>query len=81
MRGLFPYSNTYSYNPSDGWVAALTLGSSDGTSSWRRLGASQQYDFSQFASDATAIPEPGVLGLLGLGGVAFLWHSRKAKAV
>jgi len=26
-----------------------------------------------------AVPEPGVLDLLGMGGLAFLWHRRKAK--
>ena len=38
-------------------------------------------DYAQLAINATAIPEPGVLGLFGLGGLAFLWHRRKAKAV
>jgi PEP-CTERM motif len=33
----------------------------------------------QFSS--LPIPEPGVLGLFGLGGLAFLWHRRKAKVV
>jgi hypothetical protein len=28
-----------------------------------------------------AVPEPGVLGFLGLGGLAFLKHRRKSKAV
>src|ERR1035441_9722597 len=28
-----------------------------------------------------AIPEPDVLGLLGLGSVAFFWHRRKSRAV
>jgi hypothetical protein len=38
-------------------------------------------NLAQFALNATAIPEPGVLSLFGLGGLAFLWHRRKAKAV
>jgi len=38
-------------------------------------------NLAQFAVNATAIPEPGVLGLFGLGGLAFLWHRQKAKAV
>jgi hypothetical protein len=37
--------------------------------------------YGQFAINATAIPEPGVLGLFGFGGLAFLWHRRKLKAV
>ena len=40
------------------------------------------YDnLAQFAINATVIPEPSLLGLLGLGGLTFLWHRRKAKAV
>jgi len=31
------------------------------------------------AVDATATPEPGVLGLFGLAGFCFLWHRQKAK--
>jgi len=74
------YANTYSYNPVDGWNGGLAIGSNDGSSSsWVRLGASPQYYYPEFAINATAIPEPGVLGLLGLGGLAFLWHCRKAK--
>ena len=43
---------------------------------------SQNYDnLALFALNATTIPEPGVLSMLGLGGLAFLWHRRKAKAV
>jgi hypothetical protein len=34
----------------------------------------------QFAINVTDAPEPGVLGLFALGGLAFLWHRRKTKA-
>ena len=72
------FMNQSSYNPGDSWLGTVTLSSKDGTSlSWTRLGSSPQYDFSQYAINATAIPEPGVLSLLGLGGLGFLWQRRK----
>jgi hypothetical protein len=37
--------------------------------------------YGQFAINATGVPEPGVLSLFVLGGLGFLWHRRKAKAV
>jgi hypothetical protein len=74
------FMNIASYNPSAGWGGGVTLSSVDG-SSWFRLGSNPNYDYSQFAINATAIPEPGVLGLLGLGGLGFLWYRRKAKAL
>ncbi len=67
------------YNPTGGWHAppAVAVGdnyqSSDG-SSWGILEA-----LPQFAINATAIPEPGVLGLLGLGGLCFFWHCRRLR--
>jgi hypothetical protein len=45
-------------------------------SSWNSLDS----DYAQFAIDATPVPEPGILGLLGLGGLAFFCHRRKSKA-
>jgi hypothetical protein len=75
------FTSASSYNPSDNWGASVTLSSSNGSSSWIRLGANPQYDFSEFAINATAVPEPSVAGLLSLGGLGFLWHRRKAKAV
>ncbi len=75
------YANTADYNPSGGWEGGVTFSSSNGSSPWIRLGSNPLYDFSEFAINATPIPEPGVLSLFGLGGLAFLWHRRKAKAV
>ena len=72
------HADTYSYNQSGGWQTfADILPSSDGLS-WRHPILSSD---AQFAINATAIPEPGVLGLFALGSLAFLWHRRKAKAV
>jgi hypothetical protein len=70
--------NTASYNPNDNWGGGLTFISADG-SSWARLGSNPYYDYSQFAINATAIPEPGVLGLFALSGLAFLWHRRNTS--
>jgi len=70
------YASSPAYNPSDNWGWGNGLRSSNGTS-WSLLGAYPN-DYPQFAIDATAIPEPGILGLLGLGGFGFLWHRRKA---
>jgi hypothetical protein len=70
------YANPSSYNPSGGWLRGNFYGASDGFS-WGVIPS----DFPLLAINATAIPEPGVLGLLGLGGLVFLWHRRKAKTV
>jgi hypothetical protein len=70
------YANTYSYNPSSGWEGGPTLSSSSGSSFWR---SNLPGDYPEFAINATAIPEPGVLCLFGLGGLAFLWHRRKLR--
>lgn len=66
-----------SYNPSDGWSAmeGVVLTSSNG-SFWHEPTAA----YLQFAINATVVPEPGVLGLFGLGGLFLAWHRRKAKA-
>jgi len=70
-----------SYNPNGGWaviggVSTDFLHSSDG-SSWNSI----SFSFPQFAIDATAVPEPGIFGLFGLGGSFLAWHRRKAKTV
>jgi hypothetical protein len=76
------YVNTSSYNPSDSWLGRVALGSSNGSvDSWGPLGDYPPGSFSQYAINATAVPEPGVFGLLGLGGLLLAWHRRKATAV
>ena len=78
-NGAYDWSfmNTFSYNPDDSWEGSVTLGSNNG-SSWAWLGGnSPQFDYSQFALNATAIPEPSVLSLFGLGGLGFIWHRRR----
>jgi hypothetical protein len=69
------YAGTNSYNPSVGWSSLGDVWTSSDGSHWNTTG-----DSAQFAINATAIPEPGVSGLFGLGGLAFLWHRRKSKA-
>ena len=63
--------NTPSYNPSGGWLASVTLSSMNG-SWWTPLPTYPLFDFSQFAINATPVPEPGVLSLFALGGMFFL---------
>jgi hypothetical protein len=63
-----------SYSPSGGWVGGNHLRISNNGSSWNSLSGT----YPQFAINATPIPEPGVLSLLGLGGAALLWR-RQAK--
>jgi hypothetical protein len=82
-NGAYEWSRASSayYNPSGGWqapfepIGAVECKSANG-SSWYGVGI-----YGQFAIDATAVPEPGVLSLLAMGGLGFLWHRRKAGAV
>jgi len=69
------YAGTYSYNLSGGWGGGSALTSTDGIN-WN----SSSHDYPQFAITVTDVPEPGVLGLFSLGGLAFLCHRRKTKA-
>ncbi len=69
------YAGTSSYNGS--WASLGGIW----TSSNGSFSAEAASGYLQFAINAMAIPEPGVFGLLGLGGLAFLWHRRNAKAV
>ena len=72
------YAGANSYNPSGGWLSqggvwTFSNGSFDSPFTFTAFP-------SQFAINATPIPEPGVLGLFGFGGLAFLWDRRKAMA-
>src|ERR1035441_10551623 len=70
-----------SYNPSGGWGLSAGGGvvtSSNGALlSWIHNGSA----FPQFAINATAVPEPGVLSLFVLGGFLLVSRRRKAKAL
>jgi hypothetical protein len=69
------FANTASYNPTDNWLGAVTLSSSNGLS-WIRLGSNPDYDFSEYAITATAIPEPSSSLLLLLGSGVFIYVRR-----
>lgn len=77
-NGAYDWSvmNTSSYNPDDSWVGSVTLGSNDG-SSWRPLPTYPQFDFSQYAINATAIPEPSILGLSGICILVLCWQVKR----
>ena len=70
------FVGTYSYSQNGGWRTFANIFQSSNGSSWTSATSSD----AQFAINATAVPEPGVLGLIGLGGLAFLWHRRQSKA-
>jgi hypothetical protein len=71
--------STYPPNSSGNWsVGNGIIQSSNGASPWS---PTPYLGIAQFAITVTGVPEPSVLGLLGLGGLAFLWHHRKSKAV
>ena len=80
VNGAYSWSeSTFPPSSSDNWSANnFVLHSSNGTSGWS---PTPYLGIAQFAINATPIPEPGVLGLFGFGGLAFLWHRRKAKAI
>jgi len=70
-----------SYNPSGAWsspgiIGGVLTSSTGSLSSWILHGSA----FPQYAIDATAVPEPGVLSLFVLGGFLLVRHRRKAKA-
>jgi hypothetical protein len=77
------YGAANSYNPSGGWftlpggVSGAWISSNGSIPSWVRNGSA----FPQFAIEATAVPEPGVLSLIILGGLHLAWHRRRAKAI
>ena len=69
------YAGANSYNPGGGWSSwgGAFFISSDG-SSW----GPGSVVGPQYAITATPVPEPGVLSLLGLSALSFLWHRRTA---
>jgi hypothetical protein len=68
------YAGTYSYNLNDGWDAGGGLWTSSNGSSWN----SPTLGDLQYAINATVVPEPGVLSLLGLGGLLLALRRWKA---
>ncbi len=77
------YGAANSYNPISGWYTLLGNAAGAWTSgnglmfSWVRDGNA----FPQFSIEATAVPEPGVLSLIALGGLHLVWRRRKARAI
>jgi hypothetical protein len=65
-----------------GGLGNAVLHSSNGISGWTSDPSPYPYSgIAQFAINATAVPEPNILGLFALCGLGFLWHRWKAKAV
>jgi hypothetical protein len=66
-------------NSSGAWSAGnAVIHSGDGISGWSSDPSPYAYSgIGQFAINATAIPEPDVLGLFGLGSLAIIWYRRK----
>jgi hypothetical protein len=83
--GGYEWSNTgtfpITYNPVGGWEAPVGFTHSANYQSSDGISWSLRAGFPQFAVNATPIPEPGLLSLLGLGALSLLWHRRKAKSV
>jgi hypothetical protein len=78
------YAGNNTYNQSGDWFT-LADAYSSGAIFTSTDGLSWAYNVDgfnpQFAINATAVPEPSILGLFALGGLGFLWHRRKAKMV
>jgi hypothetical protein len=69
-----------SYNPTGGWGVTgpdADVWESTGGSSWNSISGTNP----QFAINATATPEPGVIGLFALGGLLIASQRRKASLV
>ena len=84
-NGAYSWSES-AYPPSinDWGVGNGVLHSSNGISGWTSDPSPYPYSgIAQFAINATAVPEPGVSGLLGLsalGALVFSFHLRKAAS-
>ena len=76
------YAAANSYNPIGGWstppssVAGVYSSVNGSRISWVKNTSA----FPQFSIEATAVPEPGILGLFALGGLHFAWRRRITKA-
>jgi hypothetical protein len=79
-NGAYEWSESaFPPNSNGGWGDDnAVLHSSNGISGWS---VTPYLGIAQFAITATPIPEPSSLGLLVLGGLGFLWHRHKTKAV
>jgi hypothetical protein len=68
------YSSTKSYNSSNGWTGGGIIISSTGNylDSYTRYPA-----YGLFSLTATAVPEPGTLALISLGGIALFFAHKK----
>jgi hypothetical protein len=77
--GAYEWSDTGAdnYNPIDGWSAGGSIASMDGTI-WGDVPTTS--GFLQFAINATPAPEPGVVGLLAVGALAFGLLRRNEKS-
>ena len=73
--GAYEWSsaNSNSHNSSGGWTKVGGVWTSSNGSTWIPPTA----NFPQFAINATPIPEPGLLSLLGLGAVSIIWQRRR----
>jgi hypothetical protein len=78
------YTDSSSYNSSEGWAGPFEQGGISTSTSevqGHPIWGITSGEYGQMAINATDVPEPGVLGLFGFGGLCVLWHRRKAKAV
>jgi hypothetical protein len=79
-NGAYDWSTTGTGSPgfnSYHWVCETAFQSSSDGLNWNFTSA----NYGQFAINATAAPEPGVVGLLVAGGLVFGWRRWKARSV
>ena len=75
--GMNPFQGRDDWNTLGAAGGFLTSSSNGSLLSWIHNGSA----FPQFAINATAVPEPGVLSLFVLGGFLLVSRRRKAKAI
>jgi hypothetical protein len=77
-NGAYEWSlASLNYNPSGGWRAPAGVAGQDTYSSINGLNWTRTFIDPQFAINASAIPEPGVLSLLALGSLGLFLNRRK----